>query len=81
MDSLAEGRARYSAAETRDYLQDAGARLWQQLLPQRVRDQFWERQDRIRQLTIIADGDAVPWKLIYPMDPGHDADSWLSSSR
>ena len=73
LDSLAEGRAGYSAAETRDYLQDAGARLWQQLLPQRVRDQFWERQDRIRQLTIIADGDAVPWELLYPMDPGHDA--------
>lgn len=73
LDRLAEGRTGYSAAETRDYLQDAGARLWQQLLPQRVRDQFWERQNRIRQLTIIADGDAVPWELLYPMDPGHDA--------
>jgi hypothetical protein len=73
LDRLAEGRTGYSAAETRDYLQDAGARLWQQLLPQRVRDQFWERQHRIRQLTIIADGDAVPWELLYPMDPGHDA--------
>lgn len=73
LDRLAEGRTGYSAAETRDYLQDAGARLWQQLLPQRVRDQFWERQNRIRQLTIIADGDAVPWELLYPMDRGHDA--------
>jgi hypothetical protein len=73
LDRLAEGRTGYSAGETRDYLQDAGARLWQQLLPQRVRDQFWERQNRIRQLTIIADGDAVPWELLYPMDPGHDA--------
>jgi hypothetical protein len=52
---------------------DAGARLWQQLLPQQIRDQFWERQQRIRQLTIIADQDAVPWELLYPMDPGHDA--------
>ena len=73
LDRLAEGRTGYSAGETRDYLQDAGARLWQQLLPQRVRDQFWERQNRIRQLTIIADGDAVPWELLYPMDRGHDA--------
>jgi hypothetical protein len=73
LDRLAEGRTGYSAAETRDYLQDAGARLWQQLLPQRVRDQFWERQNRIRQLTIIADGDAAPWELLYPMDRGHDA--------
>jgi CHAT domain len=72
LDSLAQGRVGYSAAETRDYLIDAGARLWQQLLPQQVRDQFWERQHRIRQLTIIADRDAVPWELLYPMDRGRD---------
>jgi CHAT domain len=24
-------------------------------------------------LTILADKDAVPWELLYPMDPGHDA--------
>ena len=24
------------------------------------------------QLTILADNDAVPWELLYPLDPGHD---------
>ena len=73
LDSLAAGRSGYSADQTQDYLVNAGARLWQQLVPGQLREQFWDRQHRIRQLTILADKDAVPWELLYPMDPGHDA--------
>jgi hypothetical protein len=73
LDDLAKGRSGYSATQTRDYLINAGARLWSQLVPAQLREQFWDRQRRIRQLTILADKDAVPWELLYPMDPGHDA--------
>jgi len=73
LNDLAKGRTGYSAAQTRDYLLNAGAQLWTELVPGRLREQFWERQERIRQLTILADRDAVPWELLYPMDPGHDA--------
>ena len=73
LDELAKGRSGYSAAQTRDYLVNAGARLWSELVPAQLREQFWDRQHRIRQLTILADKDAVPWELLYPMDPGHDA--------
>ncbi len=73
LDELARGRSGYSAAQTRDYLVNAGARLWSQLVPGQLREQFWDRQHRIRQLTILADKDTVPWELLYPMDPGRDA--------
>ena len=73
LDNLAKGRIDYSADQTRDYLVNAGARLWQGLIPRQLREQFWDRQDRIRQLTILADEDVVPWELLYPMDPGRDA--------
>jgi hypothetical protein len=73
LDGIARARSGYSAAQARDYLVNAGARLWQELVPERLRQQFWERQHRIRHLTILADRDAVPWELLYPMDPGHDA--------
>ena len=73
LDELAKGRSGYTAAQTRDYLVNAGAGLWHELLPERLREQFWERQHRIGQLTILADRDVVPWELLYPMDPGHDA--------
>jgi hypothetical protein len=72
LDELAKDRTGYSAAQTRDYLVNAGAGLWQELIPERLRQQFWDRQHRIRQLTILADKDVVPWELLYPMDPGHD---------
>jgi hypothetical protein len=64
LDSLADGRSGYSAGQTREYLVNASARLWQQLVPGQLREQFWDRQRRIRQLTILADKDAVPWELL-----------------
>ena len=73
MSELAASRSGYSVAQTRDYLVNAGAGLWQDLVPARMREHFWDRQPRIRQLTILSDRDVVPWELLYPMDPGHDA--------
>jgi hypothetical protein len=73
LDNLTKGRTGYSPAQARDYLVNAGARLWRQLVPGALREQFWDRQHRIRQLTILAAKDTVPWELLYPMDPGHDA--------
>jgi transcriptional regulator with XRE-family HTH domain len=73
LDRVARGRAGFSAAEARDYLANAGVELWTELIPVQLREQFWERQERISQLTILSDCDAVPWELLYPLDPGHDA--------
>ena len=73
LDRLAAGRSGYSADQARDYLVNAGAELWRELVPPGLREQFWDRQHRIRQLTILADKDTVPWELLYPKDPGHDA--------
>ena len=73
LDQLAKGRSGYSQEQVRDYLMNSGVGLWRELIPVRLREQFWERQQRIRQLTILADSDTVPWELLYPLDPGHDA--------
>jgi hypothetical protein len=72
LDALARGRAGFSAAETRDYLANSGIQLWTELIPAQLREQFWERQGRISQLTILSDSDMVPWELLYPLDQGHD---------
>jgi CHAT domain len=72
LDRLAAGQAGYSEAETRTYLMEAGAQLWSELLPEKLRNQFWDRQNRIKQLTILTENDIVPWELLYPLDPGHD---------
>jgi hypothetical protein len=73
LDRLAAGRSGYSPDQARDYLVNAGAELWRELVPPGLREQFWDRQHRIRQLTILADKDTVPWELLYPREPGRDA--------
>jgi CHAT domain-containing protein len=73
LDDLAKGRSGHSADQARNYLVQSGAALWSELIPPQLREQFWDRQHRIGQLTILADKDAVPWELLYPMDPGHNA--------
>jgi CHAT domain/Sigma-70, region 4/Sigma-70 region 3 len=72
LEALAKGRSGHKADQARAHLVNSGAALWHELVPKGLRDQFWERQNRIRQLTILADKDAVPWELLYPMDPGCD---------
>jgi CHAT domain len=72
LDRAARGQSGYSADETRDYLMNAGAQLWHELVPEKLRNQFWDRQNRITQLTILTENDIVPWELLYPLDPGHD---------
>jgi hypothetical protein len=73
LDDLAKGRSGYSPGQVRNYLVQSGAGLWRELVPPLLRQQFWDRRNRIRQLTILADKDAVPWELLYPLDPGYDA--------
>jgi hypothetical protein len=72
LEALTKGRSGHDADQARAHLVNSGAALWHELIPKGLRDQFWERQGRIRQLTILADKDAVPWELLYPMDPSHD---------
>ena len=73
LNALAEGTAGYSAAEARVYLVNEGVTLWEELLPEKLREQFWERQRRISQLRILTNQDIVPWELLYPKDRRHDA--------
>lgn len=76
LNDLAEGRRVYSPAKARRYLANKGAELWQNLLPDELRAQFWDHQAGIGQLTILSDKDVVPWEVLYPKDPGH-GDSFL----
>jgi hypothetical protein len=57
----------------RTWLRDKGVELWLGLIPKRLQQQFWERQDRITSLRIVARHDPVPWELLYPLAPEHDA--------
>ena len=61
-----------SVAAVRGFLKNAGAKLWRDLVPAPVREQYWDLHAGIRQLRILSDKDAMPWELLYPLDPGRD---------
>jgi hypothetical protein len=57
----------------RTMLRDRGVQLWNELIPETLKKQFWERQSRIKNLRIFARDDPVPWEVLYPLSEGNDA--------
>jgi hypothetical protein len=70
LNVLARGQALWDAAMTRTWLEGQGIKLWKSFIPQALQREFWQRRDRITQMTIVSQGDPVPWELLYPFAPG-----------
>jgi hypothetical protein len=70
LNMLARDQATWDAAITKDWLQGQGIALWNSFIPQVLQREFWQRRDRITEMTIISQGDPVPWELLYPFAPG-----------
>jgi CHAT domain len=77
LEDLTKGRVSYSPEDAREVVANTGMALWKELLPEALREQFWERRGRIRQLTILAKNDTVPWELLYPQDRGKEDAGFL----
>jgi CHAT domain-containing protein len=77
LEDLTKGRAGYSPEDAREVVANTGMALWKELLPEALREQFWERRGQIQQLTILAKNDTVPWELLYPQDRGKEDDGFL----
>jgi serine/threonine protein kinase len=59
-------------ALVRNRIKNLGAQLWADVVPEAIRQQFWEQGDRIKLFTIASDMDTVPWELLYPVDGDND---------
>jgi hypothetical protein len=70
LNTLARGQAIWDAATTTDWLQGQGIKLWNSFIPEALQREFWQRRDQISQMTIVSQGDPVPWELLYPFAPG-----------
>lgn len=72
LQKLAAGASGYSGPAAGLWLREAGVNLWNQMVPQVIKDQFLEQRNRITSFTIATDQDVVPWELLYPLSPGQD---------
>lgn len=77
LNALARGQAAWDAATTKNWLKNQGIALWNSFIPQALQREFWQRRDRITQMTIVSQGDPVPWELLYPFAPGGQDDGFL----
>ena len=67
---LARGQSPWDAATTLDLLRNHGIILWDELVPEALKELFWEIRDRVSKLTIVSAGDPMPWELLYPRGEG-----------
>jgi hypothetical protein len=76
VDELRAMAARTSPFTTptliRNRLQNLGAQLWAEAVPEAIRRQFWEQAGNIRSFTVASDMDTIPWELLYPVDGDND---------
>jgi len=70
--SMAEGGSGYSGRNARTWMEQAGVGLWNDMVPDLIKDQFWQLRDNIGAFTVAAGDDVIPWELLYPLAPGHD---------
>ncbi|MGW1532078.1 CHAT domain-containing protein [Streptomyces aureus] len=53
-------------------LQSLGVKLWNEMVPGPIADQFWEIRDSITRFSIATEDDVIPWELLYPMTRTED---------
>jgi hypothetical protein len=66
LNELARDRTGYSAATARRLLKNIGIDLWDNFIPPELLQQFVRRRDGIKQISLMSDGDPVPWELMFP---------------
>jgi hypothetical protein len=70
LNVVARGQAPWDAEATLKWLKGQGIMLWNSFIPEALQREFWQRRDRITQMTIVSQGDPVPWEQLYPFAPG-----------
>lgn len=69
---MAVGGTRYSAGNARLWMEQAGVGLWNDMVPDLIKEQFWQLRGQITAFTIAANRDVVPWELLYPLSDRDD---------
>ena len=67
------GGGGYSSANARKWMERAGMGLWNDMVPDLIKEQFWQLRGSISAFSIAVGRDVMPWELLYPLARGHDA--------
>jgi hypothetical protein len=78
LDEIARAETKLNADQCHRLLKNLGIDLWEELIPEELQRQFWERRDRIQRLFILSDDNPFPWELLYPFRPGLTESGFLA---
>jgi CHAT domain len=56
-------------AKFREYLQDRGSRLFEELFPQELQSRLWKHRDDITSVVLLTDEPYFPWELVHLKPP------------
>ncbi|NUL06894.1 CHAT domain-containing protein [Streptomyces lunaelactis] len=72
LQRLAAGRGDYTGGHARRWMKETGVGLWIEMVPDLIKEQFWQLRDHITAFSIATEHDVIPWELLYPIAPGRD---------
>ena len=67
--AIADRKSGYSDKTARTWMQETGIGLWNEMVPDLIREQFWQLRPNISSFSIASGRDIIPWELLYPLSP------------
>jgi DivIVA domain-containing protein len=63
----------HAERNARSLMAQTGAELWNRLVPDAIKEQFWQLRPGIAALSVLSEQEAMPWEVVYPLSRGSDA--------
>jgi len=71
--AMATERSGYTPRNARAWMERTGIGLWNDMVPDLIKEQFWQLRSSIGAFTIACGQDTIPWELLYPLSETQDA--------
>jgi hypothetical protein len=75
--AMAGGHSRYSPGNARTWMEETGIGLWNDMVPELIKEQFWQLHSSIASFSIASGNDPIPWELLYPLSRSHEEAGFL----
>ena len=70
--AMAAGGGGYASGNAYRWMKETGVGLWNDMVPNLIKQQFWDLHGNIAAFSIATKGDAIPWELLYPLSHSSD---------
>jgi hypothetical protein len=71
--AMATESSGYTARNARAWMERTGIGLWNDMVPDLIKEQFWHLRSSIGTFSIACGQDTIPWELLYPLSETQDA--------